>query len=54
MKSKLFRGFLYVWVIGWGALFITSAYNHVANPWALIMCLLGLILWAFFGSKDGR
>jgi hypothetical protein len=54
MKGKLFRGLLYLWVIGWGAQFIVSAYNHIVDLPALIMCLLGLVLWAFFGSKDGR
>jgi hypothetical protein len=54
MKGKLFRGFLYIWVIVWGAIFITSAYNHIVDLPALIMCLLGLILWARFGSRDGR
>jgi hypothetical protein len=54
MKGKLLRGLLYLWIIGWGASFIVAAYNNVADPLALIMCLLGLIAWAFFGSKGGR
>jgi hypothetical protein len=54
MKGKLFRGFLYIWIVGWGALFIVSAYNHIVDPLSLIMCLLGLIAWARYGSKDGR
>jgi hypothetical protein len=54
MKRKLFRWLLYMWVIVWGAIFITSAYNHIVDLPALIMCLVGLILWARYGSKDGR
>jgi hypothetical protein len=54
MKGKLFRGLLYIWIIGWGALFIVSAYNNVADPLALIMCLLGMILWGRIADKGWR
>jgi hypothetical protein len=38
----------------WAGVFIGSVMRYDANPLALIMCLLCLLLWIYLKIKGGR
>jgi hypothetical protein len=52
--NRIIRSVLFVWIIFWGALFIVSLWNGVADPLSLIACLVGLIWWGRIADKGWR
>jgi hypothetical protein len=45
---------LQVWFLFWGAVFVWSLVQRNANPLALVLCIVGMLLWARFVNKDGK
>jgi hypothetical protein len=46
--------FLQLWYLVWLGVFISSLVRQDPNPWALVLFLLGFLLWVRFVSKDGK
>jgi cbb3-type cytochrome oxidase subunit 3 len=53
MKHFLYH-FLQAWYLIWFGVFISSVERQADNLFALVMCVVGFILWVRYVNKEGR